>query len=225
MAWAIICIHAVAVCTDAGVTTRWLFSLLWARAVPDGPVSDDRGAPLGSSVDESKMANEVLLPETVPPSLSNHGVEAWVEAPNLALVHPECHLKGIEIRRDGSLTAAHPRAGGTVGRAVDALTVGVAPSKVLALGIFVPTDEPKGVAADDHEVVARWGWEKGVLCTSYPVKSWVDVVFDVKQMWLMGPSTRISPRSSKISVTSTTALWSPTVGRGGLKVSLQVTIK
>jgi hypothetical protein len=31
----------------------------------------------------------------------------------------------------------------------------------LVCSSIVPTDKPEGVAADDHETVLQWGWEKG----------------------------------------------------------------
>jgi hypothetical protein len=77
------------------------------------------------------------------------------------LIDLKRHSKGSEVRRDCSLAAAHPSTRCAIRCTVDALTVGVAPGRILACGALVPTDEPQGVAADDHEAVARRGGEEG----------------------------------------------------------------
>uniref|UniRef100_A0A0E0MPK8 Uncharacterized protein n=1 Tax=Oryza punctata TaxID=4537 RepID=A0A0E0MPK8_ORYPU len=100
---------------------------LWAGAVPDGPVMDDRNTSVGPPIDKPEVPNNVLPPEAVPSGLYKHGVEAWVEVPHCTLVH---HQDCCEVWDDGGLTAAHPSAGSTIGCAVDALAVGVAASHI-----------------------------------------------------------------------------------------------
>uniref|UniRef100_A0A0E0JCF8 Uncharacterized protein n=1 Tax=Oryza nivara TaxID=4536 RepID=A0A0E0JCF8_ORYNI len=100
------------------------------RAIPDGPVMDDRNTSVGPPIDKPEVPNEVLLPEAVPSGLHKHGVEAWVEFPHRALVHHQDRCEVLQVWDDGGLAAAHPSAGSTVGCAVDALAVGVAASHI-----------------------------------------------------------------------------------------------
>uniref|UniRef100_A0A0E0FED6 Uncharacterized protein n=1 Tax=Oryza meridionalis TaxID=40149 RepID=A0A0E0FED6_9ORYZ len=108
-----------------------------------------------------QVANKVLLLEAVPPNLTDHCIEARVEVPYLALVHLNHHPKGSEVGRYGGLAAAQSCTWRAIGCAVDALTVGVATSHIVAHVPLVAANEPQGVAADDREVIARRGGEEG----------------------------------------------------------------
>uniref|UniRef100_M8B0U9 Uncharacterized protein n=1 Tax=Aegilops tauschii TaxID=37682 RepID=M8B0U9_AEGTA len=130
-------------------------------AISDGPVRNNRDTSLGSLVDEPKTPDKVLLTEAVPSNLCKHSVEAWVECPYTALGDDQERRKVGEVWGDGGFAAALPSARRTVGRAVDALAVGVAAGPVIVcVAVQLATNDTHGVATDDHEAVARGRWKQ-----------------------------------------------------------------
>uniref|UniRef100_A0A0D9Y1F2 Uncharacterized protein n=1 Tax=Leersia perrieri TaxID=77586 RepID=A0A0D9Y1F2_9ORYZ len=101
-----------------------------------------RCSPLSSFMYEPKLSDKILLPEAVPPNLTDHGIEAWIESPYLALVHLKHHPEEGGVGRYGGLAAAHPCTWCAIGCAVDALAVGVAAGHIWAHGTFVAAYEP-----------------------------------------------------------------------------------
>uniref|UniRef100_A0A0E0BV87 Uncharacterized protein n=1 Tax=Oryza glumipatula TaxID=40148 RepID=A0A0E0BV87_9ORYZ len=99
-------------------------------------------SPLSFVIYEPKVANKVLLLEAVPPNLTDHGIEARVEAPYLALVHLKHHPKGSEVGWYGVLATAQACTWHTIRCAVNALTVGITTSQVVAHVPLVAADEP-----------------------------------------------------------------------------------